>query len=554
VVITNNDPGANPFTFTIQGRGFHRLVDDTPMSFTNAPEDLSFRTTPSGWVGLGVKASPQNRTVVGTAVADWSSTCVTSAAAGSVAEAIVVAATVGGATDHYARVTGGTTSNYTAEYRASAQSLTLGSAALFGQIANDTLELFDVDLTAGEEYYVAADPALDGETGDMSVLVLRPDRRWGSRSDCDWVAQAQGVGARESVAFTAPVAGRYAIAVLQETRVSGNWWVLAARAVPDLVVLGNGSSIANGSSSPSLGNYTRFNDTSTRESSTRTYTIRNDGYKNLQLTNSPRVQITGTQVGDFTVTQQPATSVALRGGSTTFTVTFQPRGRGLRQAQVVIPNSQSDRNPFTFAISGNAIGPLMRVEGLGYDVPDGSLTPSSTNGTEFGSKTAGLHNQERTFDILNPGEDMLSLTGTPAVVITGPQAADFTTDLTSLAPSMSAGGQTWFRIVFKPSQVGVRQATVRIRCDDPERDPFEFAIQGEGVLPRLTKLRHLGGTVELSWESLDDANYKILSANQPQNGITNLVQGNIPGSAAETTLSIAAPTNRSMFYRIVVQP
>ena len=554
VVITNNDPGANPFTFTIQGRGFHRLVDDTPMAFTNAPEDLAFRTTPTGWVGLGVKASPQNRTVVGTAVADFSSACVTSTVAGYVAEAILVAATTGGATDHYARVTGGTTSNYTAEYRASAQNLTLGSAVSFSQEANDTLELFDVELTAGEEYYVAADPAIGGETGDMTVLVLRPDRRWGSRSDYDWVAHAQGVGARESVAFTAPVAGRYAIAVLQETRVSGNWWVLAARAVPDLIVLGNGSSIPNESASPALGNHTRFNDTSTRGSSTRTYTIRDDGYKDLQLTNSSRVQITGIHAGDFTVTQQPTATVALRGGSTPFTVTFHPRGRGLRQAQVVIPNNQSDRNPFTFAISGTAIGPFMQVEGLGYDVPDGSVTPSYTNGTDFGLKTAELHSQERTFDILNPGEDLLSLTGTPAVVISGPQAADFTADLTGLAPSMSAGGQTGFRIVFAPSQVGVRQATVRIRCDDPERDPFEFAIRGVGVLPRLTKLRHLGGSVELSWESLDNANYKILSASQPQNGITNLVRGNIPGSATETTLSFEAPTNRSMFYRIVVQP
>jgi hypothetical protein len=554
VVITNNDPGANPFTFVIQGRGFHRLGDNSPLSFTNAPEDLAFRTTPMGWVGLGVKVSPENRTVIGTAVADWSSTCVTSAAAGSVAEAIVVAATFGGATDHYARVTGGTTSNFTAEYRDSAQSLTLGNPELFSQEANDTLELFDVELNAGEEYYVAADPAIGGETGDMTVLVLRPDRRWGSRSDCDWAAQAQGVGARESVAFTAPVAGRYAIAVLQETRVSGNWWVLAARAVPDMVVQGNGVSIANDSSSPALGNHTRFNDTSTLGSSTRTYTIRNNGYKDLQLNNNPRVQITGTHAGDFTVTQQPAASVALRGGSTSFTVTFRPRGRGLRQAQVVIPNSQSDRNPFTFAISGNAIGPLMRVEGLGYDVPDGSLSPSTTNGTDFWSKTAGLHSQERTFDILNPGEDMLSLTGSPAVTISGPQAADFTADLTSLAPSMSAGGQTWFRIIFKPSQVGVRQATVRIRCDDPERDPFEFAIRGEGVLPRLTRLRHLGNSVELSWKSLDDAHYTILSGSQPQNGITNLVQGNIPGTAEETTLSIAAPTNRSLFYRILVQP
>jgi hypothetical protein len=554
VVITNNDPGANPFTFTIQGHGFHRLDDDTPQSFTNVPEELSFRTTSFGWVGIGVKGSPENRTVVGTAVADWSSTCVTSATAGSVAEAILVAAAVGGATDHYARVTGGTNSNFTAEYRASAQPLTLGSASSFGQIAGDTLELFDVELAAGEEYYVAADPALGGETGDMSVLVLRPDRRWGSRSDCDWSAVSQGVGARESVSFTAPVAGRYAIAVLQETRVAGNWWVVAARAVSDMVVLGNGSPIFNGSLTSALENHTRFNDTSTLNFSARTYTIRNDGYKDLQLTNSPRVQITGANAGDFTVTLQPAASVTLRGGTTTFTVTFHPRGRGVRQAQVVILNSQSDRTPFTFAIFGNAIGPYMRVEGLGYDVPDGALAPSFTNGTDFGFKTANLHSQSRTFDILNPGEDMLGLTGTPAVVISGPQAGDFTADLSGLATSMSAGGQTWFRIVFAPSTVGVCQATVRIRCDDPERDPFEFAIRGEGVLPRLTRMRHLGSSLELSWESLDDAYYKILSACQLHGGITNLVQGNILGSFEETTLSIAAPTNRFMFYWIVVQP
>ena len=60
-----------------------------------------------------------------------------------------------------------------------------------------------------------------------------------------------------------------------------------------------------------------------------TFTIYNLGDATLSLSGDPRVAVGGTHAADFSVTAQPGSSVA-PGGSTTFTVTFNPSAGGLR--------------------------------------------------------------------------------------------------------------------------------------------------------------------------------------------------------------------------------
>ena len=99
---------------------------------------------------------------------------------------------------------------------------------------------------------------------------------------------------------------------------------------PVIGVTGNGQSIVDGSATTSAANDTAFGSTLLGTSLSETYTITNSGTAALTL---GTVSIGGANAGDFTVTSQPAGSVAA-GGSTTFTVQFAPTAGGTRNATV----------------------------------------------------------------------------------------------------------------------------------------------------------------------------------------------------------------------------
>ena len=66
--------------------------------------------------------------------------------------------------------------------------------------------------------------------------------------------------------------------------------------------------------------------------------------------------ISGANAADFTVTVQPASSVAAA-GSTTFTVSFDPSAAGTRVATLSIANDDANENPYDFAIQGRGVAP-----------------------------------------------------------------------------------------------------------------------------------------------------------------------------------------------------
>lgn len=126
----------------------------------------------------------------------------------------------------------------------------------------------------------------------------------------------------------------------------------AAPKPPDMSVEGNTVTISDGDTSPGTGDHTDFGSVDTGSTFDRTYTIRNVGTGQLQLTGNPLVDIIGTHAADFTVTVQPITPVN-KNGTTTFTVQFAPSAAGLRSATVSIANNHTDaRNPYTFDIQG----------------------------------------------------------------------------------------------------------------------------------------------------------------------------------------------------------
>ncbi|WP_440959189.1 Calx-beta domain-containing protein [Oceanicaulis sp. LC35] len=125
--------------------------------------------------------------------------------------------------------------------------------------------------------------------------------------------------------------------------------------------------------------------------------------------------------------------------------------------------------------------PEIEVTGDGWNIADGDSSPRALDHTDFGSVDVSGVQTFRTFTVTNSGTGTLTL-GSNAASLSGPAAADYV--ITSQpATSLAPGGTTTVVIRFDPSAAGTRSATLTIANNDSDESPFNFAIQGTGVVP-----------------------------------------------------------------------
>ncbi|WP_193810747.1 choice-of-anchor D domain-containing protein [Kaistella flava (ex Peng et al. 2021)] len=137
-------------------------------------------------------------------------------------------------------------------------------------------------------------------------------------------------------------------AVTRLVGVSGQ--VLPAKV--EMKLTGGTTTINKGSTTPSGLNRTLFAAQNLGNSQTKTYTITNKGGANLIL---GEISLTGANDIDFSVLNDPAPGTELaQGQSVDFDVRFAPTTVGLKTVTVVIANNDPLRNPYDFAIAGNA--------------------------------------------------------------------------------------------------------------------------------------------------------------------------------------------------------
>ena len=150
--------------------------------------------------------------------------------------------------------------------------------------------------------------------------------------------------------------------------------------MPIMEILGNGITIENGNTSPIADDGTYFGLVNVDGGfSDSTFTIRNSGVTSLTLNNSPQISIHGDNADDFSITQNPAKSVAV-GDSTTFEVHFDPEAGGTRDAVIWIENNDRCKAPYIFSIQGDSAGePIVS-------------TRIATEVTEMGAKLNGKVN------------------------------------------------------------------------------------------------------------------------------------------------------------------
>lgn len=255
--------------------------------------------------------------------------------------------------------------------------------------------------------------------------------------------------------------------------------------VTEINIIGNGTTIVDGDTTPSVTDDTDFGNVDvTAGTNANTFTIQNTGTANLSLTDaSPYVVVSGTHAADFTLTAIPTTPIT-PSGSTTFTITFNPSGLGLRTASISIANNDTNENPYNFNIQGNGttVNPEINIQGNATNIVDGDITPSVTDDTDFGNVDITSGTQVNTFTIQNQGTSLnLNLTGgSPYVAVSGTHAADFTVTAIPSA-TIAAGGSTTFNITFNPSALGLRTATLTIANNDTDENPYNFNIQGKGT-------------------------------------------------------------------------
>jgi hypothetical protein len=144
---------------------------------------------------------------------------------------------------------------------------------------------------------------------------------------------------------------------------------------PEISITGNSAAIADNSSSATFSNHTKFGSQNYSTGSvTRTYTVSNSGTANLTITSAA---LSGANSSQFSITQPLSLTVAA-GGSTTFTVTFDPSSAGIKTATVTVNNNDSDEGTYDFAIDG-------------YGYTPGNLVVSGITGTYASANTVYIH-------------------------------------------------------------------------------------------------------------------------------------------------------------------
>jgi hypothetical protein len=124
--------------------------------------------------------------------------------------------------------------------------------------------------------------------------------------------------------------------------------------------------------------------------------------------------------------------------------------------------------------------PEIDIQGNAISIVDGDTTPSIADWTDFNSSNVGS-GVTRTFTIFNAATATSALT-IGAITFTGANPGDFAVT-TAPASSVAIGGSTTFTVTFTPSAAGIRTATINIVNNDLNENPYDFAIQGNGVVP-----------------------------------------------------------------------
>jgi uncharacterized delta-60 repeat protein len=134
-----------------------------------------------------------------------------------------------------------------------------------------------------------------------------------------------------------------------------------------------------------------------------------------------------------------------------------------------------------FEVYGAAGGaPEITVLGNGVSITDGDTTPSTADGTNFGSVTQGGPALSRVFTVRNEGTATLTLEG-----VTVPTGFTLTE---GLASSLMEGASDTFTVQLETGTVGTKMGEISFATNDADQNPFNFTITGTVTAPALPEV------------------------------------------------------------------
>jgi hypothetical protein len=181
--------------------------------------------------------------------------------------------------------------------------------------------------------------------------------------------------------------------------------------------------------------------------------------------------------GDYTIVSPTAPLTITSGNSQTVTVRFTPTANGTRNGVLTINNNDSNEGSCTVNLTGVGFTPAPEIDverNTGGSIPNGSGANAGYN-TIFATTTIGNTTAPKTYHIANEGTANLSLTS-----ITSSNPAEFSISLNPGATTINPSTEVDFEIIFSPTGIGLRTATITILSNDADENPYTFNVQGNG--------------------------------------------------------------------------
>ncbi|MDF1861660.1 MAG: choice-of-anchor D domain-containing protein [Verrucomicrobiales bacterium] len=207
-------------------------------------------------------------------------------------------------------------------------------------------------------------------------------------------------------------------------------------------------------------------------SSSRTFTIKNDGAADLT---GLGITIDGTHATEFSVTASP-TSPLPAGGSTSFTIDWNPLTSGSKTAKLHIASNDADENPFDIALSGTALAPQITIEDSG-----GSPIVSGAATIDFGSVPVD-GSSLRNYTIRNTGSASLQI---DLLQRSGAHPGDFGAGLSG-GGNLAPGATVTLQTNFSPSATGARSSGLTVFSNSSINSQFTISMAGTGLAPELS--------------------------------------------------------------------
>jgi hypothetical protein len=126
---------------------------------------------------------------------------------------------------------------------------------------------------------------------------------------------------------------------------------------------------------------------------------------------------------------------------------------------------------------GFTLGAAANAPDIAVQQPAGSDLTDGTAKKSFGTVKVGKSGAAKTFTIKNTGTTKLSKL---AIKKSGTGKNDFVVGALGKT-SLAAGASTTFKVTFKPTAKGARKADIQIASNDPDENPFDIKLVGEGA-------------------------------------------------------------------------